>query len=78
MPTVMKIGSIKIYVYADDHNPPHVHVLHADCSAVIEIETGTVVKHRGFKASELKILVRTISANKEALLAAWESLNEDE
>jgi hypothetical protein len=33
------IGKIIITVYANDHLPPHFHVVHPDFEALIEIET---------------------------------------
>ncbi len=78
LPTVMKFGNIRFYIYGDDHNPPHVHVVFRDRMAVIAIGTGLVMKHKGFKESELKVLVQKIAENKDTLVAAWRSFNEDE
>ncbi|MEZ4829116.1 MAG: DUF4160 domain-containing protein [Bacteroidia bacterium] len=30
MPCIKTIGSIKIYMYLRDHNPPHFHVMYAE------------------------------------------------
>lgn len=39
MPTVHRIGSIKIDVYGRDHLPPHFHAIYGDDRALIEIKT---------------------------------------
>ena len=39
MPTVVQIGNLKIQIYADDHNPPHFHVVTPDCQALIRIDS---------------------------------------
>jgi hypothetical protein len=43
MPTVVKIGNIKIQIFADDHNPPHFHVKTPDGKALIRISDLTVM-----------------------------------
>ncbi len=27
MPTIVRVGALRIIIYPDDHDPPHVHVL---------------------------------------------------
>lgn len=39
MPTIIRLGNVKIAVYAMDHPPPHFHVLTADYAATISIRT---------------------------------------
>ena len=44
MATIYSSGSFKITVYADDHNPPHFHILTPDESIAIELTTFTTLK----------------------------------
>lgn len=30
MPSICEFDGMSIYVYGNDHNPPHIHVMHAD------------------------------------------------
>jgi hypothetical protein len=30
MPYVQRLGGVKVYIYADDENPPHFHVRSAE------------------------------------------------
>jgi hypothetical protein len=39
MPTVHRIGSIKIDVYSRDHLPPHFHAIYGNYEALIVIRT---------------------------------------
>jgi len=39
MPCIKIIDSIKIYVYSNDHNPPHFYAIYAENEELIEIET---------------------------------------
>jgi hypothetical protein len=55
-----QIGKIIIRVYANDHLPPHFHVIAPDFEALIEIET-------------LKIMRGTLSRQAEKRVMAWAS-----
>jgi hypothetical protein len=37
------MDGIRIWVYGRDHLPPHVHVVHGDDTALLEIATGKVL-----------------------------------
>jgi len=39
MPCIKIIDSIKLYVYAQDHNPPHFHAIYAEYEELIIIES---------------------------------------
>lgn len=39
MPTLARFGALRIAMYAEDHNPPHVHVLGPDLEVLVEIGT---------------------------------------
>ena len=39
MPCIKIIGSIRLYVYARDHNPPHFHAMYAEYEELIVIKT---------------------------------------
>jgi hypothetical protein len=60
MPRVGEVLGILFYVYAEDHNPPHVHAICCEDEALIEISTGAV----------LVGLPRGISSTNRWLLAA--------
>ncbi len=37
MPTVLRIGGLRVVIYPNDHPPPHVHVIGAQEQAVFQI-----------------------------------------
>jgi len=39
MPTIKDFGGYKITLYAEDHNPPHVHVIGPDFQAKVASPT---------------------------------------
>ncbi|MEK6789377.1 MAG: DUF4160 domain-containing protein [Pseudomonadota bacterium] len=44
MPTISSFYGIIIYMYWDDHAPPHFHATYAEHVVQIELTTGSVIK----------------------------------
>ncbi|TDB63826.1 DUF4160 domain-containing protein [Arundinibacter roseus] len=74
MPCIKTIDSIKIYIYARDHSPPHFHVLVAEHEELIIISnlstySGSIpTRHR-------KKVIEWASKNPDFLLREWNKLN---
>jgi hypothetical protein len=74
MPTVKDFGAYKITLYAEDHNPPHVHVLGPDFQAKVRIRDAAVFagvippRHR-------REALAWIADNADELMARWDELN---
>ena len=47
-PIVAYFKSVRFMIRTKDHPPPHVHAAKDDCEAVIEIQTGNVIRSHGF------------------------------
>jgi len=74
MPTLVLIEGIKISMYDNDHEPPHVHALTADAAAIFEIRASRLIVGRGrFTRREMRIIASWIEENRDALLALWEA-----
>ncbi len=43
MPTVKNFGSYRIMLFAEDHNPPHVHVIGRAFQAKVRIRDGALM-----------------------------------
>lgn len=75
MPTVFRLKDCRIVVYADDHNPPHFHVIGAGWSYVVEMESLSVIRgelnHRSFGE-----VFRWASSNRSYLFEKWAEYNE--
>lgn len=39
MPLISQFFGIAIYMYYEDHNPPHFHAVYGDSKALIDIKT---------------------------------------
>jgi hypothetical protein len=73
MPTIKDFGGYKVTMYAEDHNPPHVHVIGPDFQAVVRIADAKVfagiipARHRREASA-------WIAANRAELMAKWNEL----
>lgn len=74
MPTIIRLGNVKIAVYARDHAPPHFHVLAADYAATISMTTLEVTAG-DVPSGIYKMVVAWAAEHRELLLDAWTRLN---
>ena len=79
MPTVLRIGALRVVVYPNDHSPPHVRVIGHGHEAVFTLNRVTAAvtlrENYGFAVRELARIERALAANLAALLSAWESIH---
>jgi len=73
MPTVKNFGSYRIMLFAEDHNPPHVHVIGRDFQAKVRIRDATVMVGT-FPSRHRRQALAWISQNRDRLLALWNEL----
>lgn len=75
MPTIVKFGNLKIQIFADDHNPPHFHVVTPDGEALVAIDTLEIIvgdiDRRSYEAAR-----EWAARNTEVLASEWKRLNE--
>ena len=75
MPTVYRSDRFKICVYADDHPPPHIHVVGKDFRAVLLLAPLRIDRGR-LPPGILAEAVAWAADNLETLQGVWEKLNE--
>ena len=77
MPTILLLANmIKITINSKDkHRFPHVHVLHAEKAALIDIKSFLVIENNGFSEKTLKQVIEVIRDEQEVLLEAWKEYN---
>jgi hypothetical protein len=79
MPTVLKIGGLRVVVYLNDHRPAHVHVIGRGHEAVFELNrpqgSVTLRENYGFTRREIAGIERALTENLAELLAAWERIH---
>ncbi|MBU6338883.1 MAG: DUF4160 domain-containing protein [Rickettsiales bacterium] len=69
MPEISRFLGIVIYIYYDEHNPPHFHAEYGEYVISVEIETG-IVKGR-FPRRALKAVLDWYELHKDDLLEDW-------
>lgn len=69
-----EIGNIVIRVYANDHLPPHFHVISPDFQALVEIETLAVLAG-SLEGRARKSVMEWVSQNRNVIKAEWNRIN---
>jgi hypothetical protein len=79
MPTVLRIGALRVAVYPNDHRPAHVHIIGHGHEAVFTLNDpeGSVAlrENYGFSARDLVRIRGALEENLAALSSAWESIH---
>ena len=70
MPELSRFLGIVVYMYFNDHNPPHFHVEYGDHRASIAIENLSVLEG-GLPSRVLGYVVEWASLHKDELMDDW-------
>ncbi|MCZ8086960.1 DUF4160 domain-containing protein [Brevundimonas sp.] len=70
MPTISWFYGIAIRMYFDDHPPAHFHALHSRDVALIEIDTGEIIRGR-LRPTEARRVKRWTLLHRDALMENW-------
>jgi hypothetical protein len=71
MPTVSAFFGIVIYIYFDDHSPPHFHAEYAGNEAVIGIDSLVVLRGR-LPRRAMALVLEWAQLHRAELAADWE------
>ena len=74
MPRIGEYLGLLFYVYADDHNPPHVHAMSGDHAVLLEIANGAVLAG-SLPGAKLRQAQEWLEENRATASAAWDRLN---
>ena len=79
MPTVLRLGALRVAIYPNDHRPAHVHVVGQGHEAVFELsEPGghsALRENYGFARREIATIALALEREMAALTAAWEEIH---
>ena len=76
MPTVLRIGGLRVVIYPADHTPAHVHVIGDGCEALFLIADAVVLRENyGFSVRVIARIRVELEANRGALLDAWRRIH---
>jgi hypothetical protein len=76
MPTIFIIDSIKIFVYFDDHNPPHFHAIYNDYEELIIIPSLETLRGSLPPARKRKVIDWAIE-NMNLIVGKWNEFNRE-
>jgi len=77
MPTLKRFGSTSIRMYADDHNPPHFHIVGPDFQVLVRISDLEVIAGEA-ASSQIAKAITWAKDHQEMLALKWIELNERE
>jgi len=72
MPEICRFYGIVIYMFFNDHNPPHFKVKYGDYEANILIENGNILNGE-LPSGKYKLVAAWAEIHKEELMQMWES-----
>jgi hypothetical protein len=75
MPTIIKLGNVAIRMFADDHNPPHFHIVTPQYQALVALSSMSVIAGEMDRRS-LDVALEWAQENKALLEQEWDRLNE--
>jgi len=81
MPTIKRIGGLRVAIYPNDHRPAHVHVIGNGCEAVFKLRCpdGPVElrENFGFSAQDLGAIQAALMADLATLCNEWRKIHGD-
>jgi Domain of unknown function (DUF4160) len=75
MPTLKRFASMSVTMYADDHRPPHFHIVSANFEVLVALSDFTVLAGRARRSAIIEAL-DWAQANRDLLNRRWAELNE--
>jgi hypothetical protein len=82
MPTVARIGALRVVVYPNDHRPAHVHVIGGGCEAVFNLNCPNgppeLRENFGFSLAQVGKIKFALADDLKRFCAEWSKIHESE
>ena len=79
MPTIARVGKLRIAIHLNDHDPVHVHVLGAGGEAKISLgargRKPRLVVNNGLTQADLAAALRVVDAKSSLLRRKWQEIH---
>jgi len=72
MPTIALFSGINVYMYFNEHNPPHIHASYENYYCSISSDSKEILKGL-FPKAQLRLVKEFIKEYKEELYYMWDS-----
>jgi hypothetical protein len=80
VPTILRIGHLRVVIYPNDHRPAHVHVIGPEHNAVffLNCPVGPVSlrENDGFTTREVNRIAEALNPQTEELCIAWKEIHD--
>lgn len=80
MPTILRLGGLRVAVYLNDHRPAHVHVIGRGREAVFNLNCASgpvqLRENYGFTQAEISRIAKGLAKHLVTLCAAWERIHD--
>lgn len=73
MPEISRFLGMVIYMYFNDHNPPHIHVKYEDYRATLDITSLSLTSGK-LPSRVLGLVIEWAEIHQQELLANWHSI----
>lgn len=73
MPEISRFLGIVIYMYFNDHNPPHIHIKYESFRATLSIETLSLLEGK-LPSRVLGLVIEWAELHQQELLTNWNSI----
>lgn len=77
MPTLQRFGAVTIRMYADDHRPPHFHIVSPDFQVAVRISDLTIIAGTAGRR-HIAEAIAWAAERREMLALRWVELTERE
>jgi hypothetical protein len=75
MPVLQRFGSVSVRMYADDHRPPHFHIVSPDFQVLVRISDLAVIAGES-RPAQIAEALAWAKTHQEMLALKWAELNE--
>jgi hypothetical protein len=75
MPTVLRIGGLRVVVYPNDHAPAHVHVMGPGWVVVVNLAGPNVREAINCGGPQVRRAMRLIVEHRDELMDAWKRIH---
>lgn len=77
MPELSRFYGIVIYMFLNDHNPPHFHARYGEYQILVSINSLSVMRGK-FPSRALGMVIEWASLHQQELMDAWNDLRDSE
>jgi Domain of unknown function (DUF4160) len=79
MPTVLRLGGLRVTIYPNDHRPAHVHVIGGGREAVFDLHCpggpAELRENYRFSRNDVNVIAAELSTRLPELCHAWERIH---